>query len=278
MSDQTKSTSTNPPDPWEPTWEKSPAIREALLLHLPPDVAEPVRAIGRALFELVDSLGLYRPPGSWTAAQLGATVAELRFVRQYLETLSETRFACGLPRRTRGSPSGPKAGPWRPTSWPRRSRRRCRRRRRPRSRRPGLRAGRYGRLAPSSARPARSPFPARPPDPDSPRPRAPNSGPIAGPSRASRVSILEPRPGGGESPARGSRRQDRPPQAASGASVPPVAPLLPGTASRPARRAPAGPSSDLPPSRGVLGVAVREWRHSPTWPSAAPAARPRGLT
>jgi len=97
MSDQTKSTSTNPADPWEPTWEKSPAIREPLLLHLPPDVAEPVRAIGRALFELVDSLGLYRPPGSWTAAQLGATVAELRFVRQYLETLSETRFACGLP-------------------------------------------------------------------------------------------------------------------------------------------------------------------------------------
>ena len=95
MRDHQKSTCLSP-DPWEPTWEKSPAIREPMLLHLPPDVAESVRALGRVVYELLDHLGLYQPPGSWTAARLGATVAELRFLRQYLETLSEARFACGL--------------------------------------------------------------------------------------------------------------------------------------------------------------------------------------
>jgi len=91
MSDQTKSTSLYP-DHWE-CW---PAIREPMLLHLPPDVGDSVRELGRVVYELVDSLGLYRPPGSWTAARLGATVAELRFLRQYLEELSEARFASCL--------------------------------------------------------------------------------------------------------------------------------------------------------------------------------------
>ena len=92
MSDQQKSTSTPYPDHWE-CW---PAIREPMLLHLPPDVADSVRELGRVVYELVDHLGLYRPPGSWTAARLGATVAELRFLRQYLEELSEARFASCL--------------------------------------------------------------------------------------------------------------------------------------------------------------------------------------
>lgn len=95
MSDQKKSTSTYP-DHWEPTWERSPAIREPILLHLPPDVGESVRELGRVVYELVDHLGLYQPPGSWTAARLRATVAELRFLRQYLEELSEARFASCL--------------------------------------------------------------------------------------------------------------------------------------------------------------------------------------
>ncbi len=96
MRDHQKSTSPYP-DHWEPTWEKSPAIREPMLLHLPPDVADSVRELGRVVYELVDHLGLYQPPGSWTAARLRATVAELRFLRQYLEELSDARFASCLP-------------------------------------------------------------------------------------------------------------------------------------------------------------------------------------
>lgn len=92
MRDQEKSTSTIYPDHWE-HW---PAIREPMRLHLPPDVATSIRDFGRVAYELVDHLGLYQPPGSWTAARLRATVAELRFLRQYLEELSEARFASCL--------------------------------------------------------------------------------------------------------------------------------------------------------------------------------------
>ena len=90
MSDQQKSTSPNLhrlPDHWE-QW---PAFREALLLHLPPDVADSIREMGRVLYELLDHLGLYAPPGSWLAARLRATVAELRFARQCLEALADER-------------------------------------------------------------------------------------------------------------------------------------------------------------------------------------------
>ncbi len=95
MCDHQKSTS-NTPTPYPDHWERWPAIREPMLLHLPPDVGESVRELGRVLYELVDHLGLYQPPGSWTAARLRATVAELRFLRQYLEELSEARFASCL--------------------------------------------------------------------------------------------------------------------------------------------------------------------------------------
>ena len=92
MSDLKQSTSPSYPNHWE-HW---PAIREPMLLHLPPDVGESVRELGRVLYEIVDHMGLYQPPGSWTAARLRATVAELRFLRQYLEALSEARFASCL--------------------------------------------------------------------------------------------------------------------------------------------------------------------------------------
>jgi hypothetical protein len=86
MSDQKKSTS-----PYPESWEQWPAFREALLLHLPPDVADSVREIGRVLYEIFDHLGLHAPPGSWLAARLRATVAELRFARQCLEALADER-------------------------------------------------------------------------------------------------------------------------------------------------------------------------------------------
>jgi hypothetical protein len=86
MRDQKKSTS-----PYPEHWEQWPAFREALLLHLPPDVADAIREMGRVLYELLDHLGLYAPPGSWLAARLSATVAELRFARQCLEALADER-------------------------------------------------------------------------------------------------------------------------------------------------------------------------------------------
>ena len=89
MSDQQKSTSTLQRLP--ESWEQWPAFREALMLHLPPDVADSVREIGRALYEILDHLGLYAPPGSWLAARLRATVGELRFARQCLEALADER-------------------------------------------------------------------------------------------------------------------------------------------------------------------------------------------
>lgn len=96
MSDQKKSTSTPTTTNYPDHWERWPAIREPVLLHLPPDAADSIRELGRVLYELVDHFGLYQPPGSWTAARLGAAVAELRFVRQYLEELAEARFASSL--------------------------------------------------------------------------------------------------------------------------------------------------------------------------------------
>jgi len=90
MSDQQKSTSPNLhrlPDHWE-QW---PAFREALLLHLPPDVADSMRELGRALYEILDRVGLYAPPGSWLAARLRGAVGELRFARQCLEALADER-------------------------------------------------------------------------------------------------------------------------------------------------------------------------------------------
>ncbi len=90
MSDQKKSTSPihhELPDHWE-EW---PAFRETLLLHLPPDVADSMRELGRVVHELLAHLGLYAPPGSWIAARLRATAGELRFARQCLEALVEER-------------------------------------------------------------------------------------------------------------------------------------------------------------------------------------------
>ena len=89
MSDQQKSTSTLQRLP--ESWEQWPAFREALLLHLPPDVADSVRKLGRVLYEILDHLGLYAPPGSWLAARLRATVAELSFARQCLEAIADER-------------------------------------------------------------------------------------------------------------------------------------------------------------------------------------------
>jgi hypothetical protein len=90
MSDQKKSTSPSShrlPDHWE-QW---PAFREALMLHLPPDVADSMRELGRALYEILDRVALYAPPGSWLVARLKATVGELRFARQCLEALADER-------------------------------------------------------------------------------------------------------------------------------------------------------------------------------------------
>jgi len=89
MSDHQKSTSTLQQTP--ESWEQWPAFREALMLHLPPDVADAIREMGRVLYELLDHLGLYAPPGSWLAARLRATVAELTFTRQCLEALADER-------------------------------------------------------------------------------------------------------------------------------------------------------------------------------------------
>ena len=86
MSDQKKSTS-----PFPDQWEQWPAFREVLMLHMPPDVADAIREMGRVLYELLDHLGLYAPPGSWLAARLRATVGELRFARQCLEALADER-------------------------------------------------------------------------------------------------------------------------------------------------------------------------------------------
>lgn len=86
MRDQKKSTS-----PYHDHWEQWPSFREALLLHLPPDVADSMRELGRALYEILDRVGLYAPPGSWLAARLRATVGELRFARQCLEALADER-------------------------------------------------------------------------------------------------------------------------------------------------------------------------------------------
>lgn len=61
------------------------------MLHLPPNVADAIREMGRVLYELLDHLGLCAPPGSWLAAHLRATVGELRFARQCLEALAEER-------------------------------------------------------------------------------------------------------------------------------------------------------------------------------------------
>jgi len=47
MSDHQKSTSPSSPDLWKADWTFGSAIREPMLLHLPPAVAEPVRALGR---------------------------------------------------------------------------------------------------------------------------------------------------------------------------------------------------------------------------------------
>jgi hypothetical protein len=89
MSDQKKSTS--PYQRLPEHWEQWPSFREALLLHLPPDVADSMRELGRALYDILDHLGLYAPPGSWLAARLRATVGELRFARQCLEALADER-------------------------------------------------------------------------------------------------------------------------------------------------------------------------------------------
>jgi hypothetical protein len=77
-------------------WEEWPAFREVLMLHLPPDVADSLRELGRALYEILDHWSLYAPPGSWTAARLGATAAELRFTRQCLEAIAEDRHHADL--------------------------------------------------------------------------------------------------------------------------------------------------------------------------------------
>ena len=77
-------------------WEEWPAFREVLMLHLPRDVADSLRELGRALYEILDHWSLYAPPGSWTAARLGATAAELRFTRQCLEAIAEDRHHADL--------------------------------------------------------------------------------------------------------------------------------------------------------------------------------------
>ena len=66
------------------------------MLHLPPDVADSLRELGRALYEILDHWSLYAPPGSWTAIRLGATAAELRFTRQCLEAVTHDRHHADL--------------------------------------------------------------------------------------------------------------------------------------------------------------------------------------
>ena len=210
MRDQTKSTSHPYPDHWE-CW---PAIREPMLLHLPPDVADSVRELGRVVYELVDSLGLYRPPGSWTAARLGATIAELRFLRQYLEDAVRGALR-QLPRGGRYAARRAGRGLGREA-------RRAGRRDRGGAASRSVGRGLEGRVSGRGARSASCP-PLAPSGAPFPAPRPSRFPPPPGPQ-------LQPIPGGpGEHPraparrgrkhSRSSRRQDRPPQAASGASA-----------------------------------------------------------
>ena len=81
------------------------------MLHLPPDVADAIREMGRVLYELLDHLGLDAPPGSWLAARLKATVAELRFARQRLEALADERPHTSLTAADSTWPSAARSGP-----------------------------------------------------------------------------------------------------------------------------------------------------------------------
>ena len=226
------------------------------MLHLSPDVADSMRELGRALYEILDRVGLYAPSGSWLVARLRATVGELRFARQCLEALADERahtsFTAAEPpgRALRGL-----GGPGR------RARRRDRAGGGGRSdrgmKRPGLRAGRCGprQAVLRSPRPEPHPPPGRPIE-DFPRPRA-----RTGPARTSWWS----QPGTGARWPSARCRSHRPAQAAAEAPVPDGhGPAAPGHAAR-----------RPPPSRAVQSYAVREARilgpgprPPPPWPAA----------
>jgi len=103
MSDRPKSTvsptpasSAAPPPPPEPDWERHPTFRHTFLAHLPPDVAEAAEHLGRGLYHLVLALPGEPHRGSWTAARLQATAADLRFHAAHLAALAEERHTSSL--------------------------------------------------------------------------------------------------------------------------------------------------------------------------------------
>jgi hypothetical protein len=95
MSDRQKSTvSTASADR---DWERHATFRRTFLVHVSPDVAEALEEMGHGLYGLVLAHSFDPPPGSWTAARLRATAADLRFHAAHLASLAEERHASSLP-------------------------------------------------------------------------------------------------------------------------------------------------------------------------------------
>jgi len=97
MSDRQKSTVSTTPTA-EPEWERHSTFRHTFLAHLSPDLAEAVEQLGRGLYYFILALPGEPHHGSWTAARLRATVADLRFHANHLAALAQERHAASLSR------------------------------------------------------------------------------------------------------------------------------------------------------------------------------------
>lgn len=83
---------TAPPEPDDPlSWEQSPGIREHLIAHFPAVLAEPLRGMGRYLYDQVVERDLVPADDHWTRTRVLALVEDLRHVARVLATIALER-------------------------------------------------------------------------------------------------------------------------------------------------------------------------------------------